>query len=355
MKKALYLVGSPNQTTQMHQIANLLADEYEPYYSQLYYDGWMRGFYKWLLRHNILDKTIVQGLVKEKADRYIAAHRLQRDFENRELGHDYDLVVCCSDIVVPWPLLARTKSVFVQEGMTDPLDLWARVVRRLTNFPILAIGTALNGMNNCCDVYCVASPGYAAHFEMIGVDRGKITVTGIPNFDDMQKLRHNSFAHRGYVMVATTDMRETFRRDNRKRFIKQATRIAAGRPMLFKFHPNEVMERAVAEVKKYAPPGTLIFTEGNTEEMIANSVELITQYSTVAYVGLALGIPVHSYFDVADLQRKLPIQNGGISARRIADICRQFGRFQGSGPAFLRQYQPAPLAPSSARVAETAS
>ena len=66
--------------------------------------------------------------------------------------------------------------------------------------------------------------------------------------------------------------------------------------MLFKFHPNEVMDRAVAEVKQYAPPGTMIFTEGNTEEMIANSVELITQYSTVAYVALALGIPVHSYF-----------------------------------------------------------
>ena len=353
MKKALYLVGSPNQTTQMHQIANLLADEYEPYYSQLYYDGWMRGFYKWLLRNKVLDKTIVTGLVKEKADHYIAQHQLQRDFENRELGHDYDLVVCCSDIVVPWPLLARTKSVFVQEGMTDPLNLWARLVRRLTTFPILAIGTALNGMNNVCDVYCVASPGYAKHFEMIGVDKGKIVVTGIPNFDDVQHLRHNSFPHRGYVMVATTDMRETFRRDNRKRFIRHATRIAAGRPMLFKFHPNEIMDRAVAEVKKYAPPGTMIFTEGNTEEMIANAVELVTQYSTVAYVGLALGIPVHSYFDVADLRRKLPIQNGGTSARRIADICRQFGRYQGSGPEFLRQYRPAPLTPAAPPVAAT--
>lgn len=341
MKKALYLIGSPNQTTQMHRVAQLLEDEYEAYFSQLYYDGWMRGFYNWLLRHQILTGTIVQGHIKEKADKYLAENALRNDFENRVFGHDYDLVVCCSDIVVPWNILRKTKSVFVQEGMTDPLNLWARVVKRFTNFPILTISTALNGMNNCCDIYCVASPGYAEHFRKIGVDAGKLIVTGIPNFDDIEKVRRNSFPHRGYVMVATTDMRETFRPENRPKFIRHAVRIAAGRPMLFKFHPNENMARATAEVKKYAPADALIFTSGNTEEMIANSLELVTQYSTVAYVGLALGIPVHSYFDVEDLKRKLPIQNGGISAQRIADICRQFGRFQGSGPQFLKQYQAA--------------
>ncbi|RZK22499.1 MAG: hypothetical protein EOO56_08385 [Hymenobacter sp.] len=325
----------------MHGIARLLADEYEPYFSQLYYDGWMRRFYEWLIRNELLKTTIVQGHIKEKADKYLAQHQLQNDFENRVFGHDYDLVVCCSDIIVPWNLLKKTKSVFVQEGMTDPLNLWARLVKKFTNFPILTISTALNGMNNICDVYCVASPGYAEHFRMIGVAPDKLVVTGIPNFDNIEKLRQNSFPHHGYVLVATTDMRETFRPDNRKKFIKHAVRIAAGRPLFFKFHPNENMARATAEVKKYAPPGTRIFTSGNTEEMIANCVELITQYSTVAYVGLALGIPVHSYFDVADLKRKLPIQNGGASTQRIADICRQYGRFPGTGSDFLRQYQAA--------------
>jgi hypothetical protein len=352
VKKALYLIGSPNQTTQMHCVAQLLEDEYEPYFSQLYYDGWMRGFYEWLIRNNLLTRTIVQGHIKEKADKYLAAHTLRNDFEHRVFDHDYDLIVCCSDIIVPWPLLARTKSVFVQEGMTDPLNLWARLVKRFTHFPILTISTALNGMNNCCDVYCVASPGYAEHFRHIGVDADKIVVTGIPNFDNIEKLRNNSFPLRDYVLVATTDMRETFRPDNRKKFIRHATRIAAGRPMIFKFHPNENLARATAEVQKYAPAGTLIYTSGNTEEMIANCVELITQYSTVAYVGLALGIPVHSYFDVEDLKRKLPIQNGGTSAQQIADICRQYGRFTGTGPEFLRQYRP--LAAQKPAVAEKA-
>ncbi len=338
----------------MHGIAQLLADEYEPYFSQLYYDGWMRGFYRFLLRTGGLKQTIVQGHIKEKGDKYLAAHNLRNDFENRVYGHEYDLIVCCSDIIVPWNLLKKTKSVFVQEGMTDPLNLWARLVKKFTNFPILTISTALNGMNNCCDVYCVASPGYAEHFEKIGVDKDKLIVTGIPNFDNIEKLRNNSFPHRGYVLVATTDMRETYRPDNRKKFIRHATRIAAGRPMFFKFHPNENMARATAEVEKWAPPGTRIFTSGNTEEMIANCVELITQYSTVAYVGLALGIPVHSYFDVADLKRKLPIQNGGTSARRIADLCRQYGRFEGTGAEFLRQYRPAAEAAAPAELAPAA-
>jgi len=338
LKKALYLIGSPNQTTQMHQVAQLLADEYEPHFSQLYYDGWMRSFYQVLLKSRALDGTIVTGHIKAKADKYLAEHGLRNDFEHRVFDHDYDLVLCCSDIVVPWPLLKKTKSVFVQEGMTDPINLWARLVRKFTRFPILTISTALNGMNNCCDIYCVASEGYAEHFRGIGVDADKIALTGIPNFDDLEKLRHNAFEHRGYVMVATTDMRETYRVDNRARFLREATRIASGRPMLVKFHPNEKMNRATAEVKKYCPPGTMIYTSGNTEEMIANAAELITQYSTVVYVALALGIPAHSYFDLDDLRQKTPWQNGGTSARRIADICRGFGRFEGSGPAFLKQY-----------------
>ncbi len=342
-KKALFLVGSPNQTTQMHRIAELLDDEFDPYFSQLYYDGWQRQFYRFLLWANLLDGTIVTGTIKDKADRYLAAHHLRNDFEARVYRNDYDLIVCCSDIIVPWNLLEKTKSVFVQEGMTDPLNWWARVVKRFTRYPILTISTALNGMNNCCDIYCVASEGYAEHFRRVGVDAGKLVVTGIPNFDDIERLRDNRFPHRGYVLVATTDMRETFRPDNRRKFIRDAARIAAGRPMIFKFHPNENMARATAEVQQYAPPGTRIYTEGNTEEMIANCAELITQYSTVAFVGLALGIPVHSYFDVADLQRKLPWQNHGTSARRIADICRRFVHYEGSGADFLKQYRPEPL------------
>lgn len=339
-KKVLFLIGSPNQTTQMHQIAQLLDDEFEPYFSQLYYDGWQRPFYKFLLWTGGLDPTIVTGPIKAKADKYLAAHSLPNDFEARQLGNTYDLLVCCSDVIVPWPLVRTTKTVFVQEGMTDPLNGWARLIRRLNWMPILAIGTALNGLANCCDIYCVASEGYRQHFAHVGVTPGKLMVTGIPNFDNVERLRANDFPLRDYVLVATSDMRETYSLDNRKRFIGHCVRIAAGRQLVFKLHPNEKMDRAVAEIRRYAPANALIYPEGNTDHMIANCAELITQYSTVVYVGLALGKPVHSYFDVEDLKRKMPWQNGGTSARRIAAICRGFANFTGSGVEFLRQHNP---------------
>ena len=56
--------------------------------------------------------------------------------------------------------------------------------------------------------------------------------------------------------------------------------------------------------------------------MIANCDVLVTQFSSTAYVGLALGKEVHSYFDVDELRRLCPVQNGD-SARRIADVCRE--------------------------------
>ena len=353
-KKVLFLIGSPNQTTQMHQIAQLLDDEFEPYFSQLYYDGWQRPFYKFLVWSGGLDRTIVTGKIKAKADKYLSEHGLRNDFEARVFDNRYDLIVCCSDVVVPWPLMKQTKTVFVQEGMTDPLNGWARLVKRLTRYPILAIGTALNGMNNCCDIYCVASEGYQQHFERVGVDANKLIVTGIPNFDNIERVRRNDFPHCGYVLVATSDLRETFTPENRPVFIRECVRIAAGRPLAFKLHPNEELPRATDEIAAHAPAGTLVFTEGNTDHMIANCIELITQYSTVVYVGLALGKPVHSYFDVDDLRRKLPWQNNGTSARRIAAICRGFGRFVGSGPAFLAQPDAGGLATAAAAEAPAA-
>jgi hypothetical protein len=55
--------------------------------------------------------------------------------------------------------------------------------------------------------------------------------------------------------------------------------------------------------------------------MIANCDVLITQYSSTVFVGLALGKEIHSYFDVDDLKRLMPIQNHS-AARNIAAVCR---------------------------------
>jgi hypothetical protein len=56
--------------------------------------------------------------------------------------------------------------------------------------------------------------------------------------------------------------------------------------------------------------------------MIANCNVLITQYSSVVYVGIALGKEVYSYFDVKTLRRLLPLQNAS-AAKNIARVCRK--------------------------------
>ena len=62
----------------------------------------------------------------------------------------------------------------------------------------------------------------------------------------------NDFPYRDYVLVATSDRRETYNYENRKRFIQKANGIAAGRRIIFKFHPNENAERACREVERHA-------------------------------------------------------------------------------------------------------
>ena len=239
--------------------------------------------------------------------------------------------------------IRATKTVWVQEGMVDEHTLLSKIVKALKLPRYLSVGTSLNGSSNLCDVYCAASEGYKSFFTQMGTDARKLFVTGIPNFDNVAQFRHNDFPHRGYVMVATSDIRETFRTENRIGFIKKCVDIAAGRPLLVKFHPNEVWDRSEAEVRENTPDGTMIYQAGNTNEMIANCDELITQYSTVVYVGIALGKKVHSYFDLDTLYRQAPVQNGGTSARNIANVCRAFLAFTGQNEQFVASYRYAPV------------
>ena len=102
---------------------------------------------------------------------------------------------------------------------------------------------------------------------------------------------------------------------------------------------HEKRDRAIAEIKEVAGEDAMIYTDGCAEHMVANCDELITQFSTLVYVGMGLGKKVHSYFDLRDLYRLMPEQNGGTSARKIADICRGYMEFEGTGDQYLRQHK----------------
>jgi hypothetical protein len=205
--------------------------------------------------------------------------------------------------------------------MTDPEGLFFRIWRRYHWFPRWLAGTAVTGLSDQYTRFCVASEGYKRHFVSKGANPDKIVVTGIPNFDNCRRFLDNTFPQRDYVLVCTSDIRETFGRDDRKAFILKAVRIANGRPLIFRLHPNERVRRARREIERYAP-GAGVYATGPTEEMIANCSVLIAQFSSTAYVGLALGKEVYSEFDIEDLREKMPIQSGA-AAEAIAAVCRR--------------------------------
>ncbi len=314
MEKVLFICGSLNQTTIMHEISGHLS-EFDCYFTPYYGDGLIHV----LNNHGMLDFTVMGGRFRQQTDNYLKSAGVRID--HRGASNDYDLVVTCQDLIIQ-KNIRKKKVVLVQEGMTDPENFIYHLVKRF-KLPRYLASTAATGLSDAYEKFCVASEGYREHFINKGVKPEKIAVTGIPNFDNARRYLDNRFPYRGYVLVATSDTRETFKLDNREKFLKSAISIAKGRQLIFKLHPNEKVERSTREIKRHAPDA-VIFSDGDINPMIANCDVLITQYSSVSFIGLALGKEVYSYFDLEMLKRLLPIQNGGVSAKRIAEVCRGY-------------------------------
>ena len=312
-KRILFICGSMNQTTQMHQISRHLTG-YEQAFTPFYCDGTLEA----LRRLKRLEFTIMGAKLADRCHRYLRASNLSIDYQGRR--GPYDLVVTCSDVFVQ-KNIRGDRIVLVQEGITDPETSAFRLVQRHRSLPLWIAGTAATGLSDAYRAFCVASDGYRDLFVDKGAKAEKIVVTGIPNFDNCRRYLDNAFPHRHYVLVCTSPLREIFRGEDRPAFIRRAVAIANGRPMIFKFHPNEEMVRAENEVRQHAP-GALTYRDGSAEEMIANCDVLITQYSSTAFVGLALGKETHSDFPADDLRRLLPLQNNAAAAN-IAEVCRR--------------------------------
>lgn len=319
----------------MHQISDHLP-EFDAYFSQYFGNHPIirttteLGWYD----YSILGK----GQFKKNADSYLEEHQLKNDYRGEAYNNKYDLAFLCNDLIVP-KIVRNTKSIWVQEGMIDRMTKWAKVVHRLKLPRYLALGTSLNGSSNMCDIFCVASEGYKEHLIKMGTEAEKIIVTGIPNFDDPDTYRKNDFPEKDYVLVATSDIREVLGKDDRISFLHHCKEIVGNRKVIFKLHPNEERERAVKEIHSIFPEDTLVLSDGNTNEIIANCTELITQYSTVVYTGIQLGKKVHSYFDKDELDRLCPVDTKGTSAKIIAEIGRQYAAYDGDSISFLRKYR----------------
>ena len=312
-KRIFFICGSMNQTTQMHQVAQHLG-EFEQSFSPYY----CHGFDELLRRLGLMEFTIIGDKLAGRCRRYLEDQGLSIDYQGR--NGPYDLVVTCSDVYLQKNIRGH-KIVLVQEGITDPESFAFRLVKRFRFLPRWFAGTAATGLSDGYRAFCVASEGYRDFFIRKGARAEKIVVTGIPNFDNCQRYCRNDFPHRNYVLVCTSPLREIFRGEDRVAFIRRAVEIASGRPIIFKLHPNENVERATREFHQHAP-GALVFATGSAEEMIANCDVLITRFSSTAFVGLALGKETHSDFSMDELLRLTPVQNGS-AALNIAKVCRR--------------------------------
>jgi hypothetical protein len=311
----------------VYEVAQYLEPEYECWFSAAFVDGFMDI----LVRMGLGDFTVLGGTGRRQTEEFLAEKGVRVDYQGRK--NDYAMAVLTSDLYVP-RVIKQKKIVLIQEGMTDPEGILFHIVRTL-KLPRYLASTSTNGLSNEYDAFCVASHGYKDFFAGKGADPNRMYVTGIPNYDNAAAYCDNDFPYRGYVMVATTDMRETLKYDNRKKFIRQAVEIAGDRQIIFKLHPNEKVERATREIHAQAPHA-LVYPGGNVHEMIANCDVLITQHSTVVYTGIALGKEVYSYFDVDQLYRLAPWQNSGTSARNIAEVCRRLAEDQLGHPDDVR-------------------
>ncbi len=312
-KRILFICGSMNQTTQMHQISKHLSDyelSFSPYYCH--------GFDEILRRLGLIEFTIAGNKVVGRCRTYLQNHGLPIDYQGK--NRPYDLVVTCSDVYLQ-KNIRDNRIVLVQEGITAPESIMFHLVKRFRFLPRWMADTAATGLSDAYRAFCVASEGYRDFFIRKGVRPEKIVVTGIPNFDDCRRYCTNDFPYRKYVLACTSPLREIFRREDREAFIRRAVEIAGGRQLIFKLHPIENVERATREITAQAP-GAMVFATGSAEEMIANCDVLLTRFSSTAFVGVALGKETYSDFDMDELRRLMPLQNGS-AALNIAKVCRR--------------------------------
>ena len=147
MSKILFICGSLNQTTIMHQIARCLP-QHDLYFSPYYADGILGA----MTDLRLLNFTILGGKHFKNTVRYLKKHDLQIDYRGKQ--DDYDLVLTGSDILVPKNASSK-RLILVQEGMMHPEGIAYFFVKNL-KMPRFFADTAATGLSDQYDYFCVA-------------------------------------------------------------------------------------------------------------------------------------------------------------------------------------------------------
>src|SRR5262245_46333523 len=233
-RNILLICGTVNQTRAMIAIGRELADHH-CYYTPFYCDGHLLR----ASQRGQLDFTVLAGPLRERSLAYLRGANVPID--HRGEARDYDLVVTCTDLILQ-DNIERKRIVLVQEGLTEREGFLYWMVKHL-GVPRVFANTAAFGLSDGYEVFCVASPGARDLFRAKGVRGEKTVVTGIPNFDHADAYRNNDFPHRNFVLICSSNARETFKYHDRLRFLRDALHIAAGRRVIFKLHPAEDHDR----------------------------------------------------------------------------------------------------------------
>jgi len=214
-KNILFICRSFNQTAMMHKIAQNLGD-YNCYFTPYYADGIEDPS----AHLGLLNFTVLGGRHKQETTAYLANNRWPADYRGK--SRNYDLVVTCSDLIIQKIFAANDWRWFRKASQNQ--KAWS------TNWSGASISPVIWQIqpqtSNAYDIFCVASQGYREHFIKKGVRPEKIAVSGIPDFDDLSKFYENNFSLHDYVLVATSPLRESRRRDDRMAFLQRCVQIA---------------------------------------------------------------------------------------------------------------------------------
>ena len=163
--KILFIGGSLNQTTMMHQISLYFAD-CDCYFTSFYSNG-VIGF---LAQTGFLNFTILGGRFREQTEQYFISNNLVSDYKAKK--QNYDLVFTCQDVIIPHNIKGK-KLVLVQEGMTEAENFIYHLAK-LFSLPRWFAGTSTTGLSHAYDLFFVASDGYRDLFISKGVEPSKI-------------------------------------------------------------------------------------------------------------------------------------------------------------------------------------
>jgi hypothetical protein len=306
--EVLFICGSKADTACLHQVSQHL-DQCRIWFTP-YYGG---GLVTALRGLGLLDRTIAGRQASQGCLEYLRNHHLAIDW-NGGRGR-YDLIVTCSDVLLPDNIVRRPLLV-VQNELWHPDFAPGLVRRELAHRLRRYVAAAATGLSGAYERLCVASFGYRDRFVELGVARDRMVVTGLPGHDDYQAYASSEMVGSGYVLVCGTRATESVNGFTLRRLLQRAVAAAGALPILVQLAPDAPIQPVARWV-----PHARIAPKIETDALIAGSSLLISPWVAHAYVAMALGKPVLGQRSLRDLHHFVPVQTRS-AARDIAGVCR---------------------------------